>query len=86
MPKNEVVAELIRRIGEPEFKSNINSNLLIQLVSLSVKLMTFKMNNKFYEQAADLFIGSPSSPCFAEIYIQRCEEISVYNMIHAPRI
>ena len=75
--------ELIRRIEEAGFKPNINNNLLIQLVSLSGKVMTFKINNKFYQQADGLFIGSLSSPCFAEICIQRCEEISVYNMIHA---
>ena len=84
--KNEIVAELIRRIEDPEFKPNINKDLLIQLVSLFIKFMSFKINSKFYQQANSLFIGSPSTPFSAEICIQRCEEISIYNMIHAPKI
>ena len=47
LPKNEVVAEVIR-IKEPELKPNVNKDALIQLVSLSVKFMSFKISNKFY--------------------------------------
>ena len=63
LPKNEVVAEVIR-IKEPELKPNVNKDALIQLVSLSVKFMSFKISNKFYWQTDGLFIDSPSSPCF----------------------
>ena len=86
LPKNKVEAKVIRRIKEPELKPKINKDLLIQLLSLFVKLLIFKMSNKFDQQADGLFIGLPSSPSFGEIYIQRCEKISVYNMIHHPRI
>ena len=50
--------------------------------------MSFKLSIKVYLQAHGLFNGSPPSPSFAEIciHIQGCEEISVYNMIQAPRI
>ena len=48
--------------------------------------MSFRIRNKYYEQADCLFIGSPESPCFAELFIQRVEEVSVYTMLHAPRI
>ena len=47
--------------------------------------MSFKISNKFYQQVDHLFSGSRSSLCFSEICIQRCEEISIYNMIHNPR-
>ena len=48
--------------------------------------MSFRIGNKYYEQADGLFIGSPASSCFAELFIQRVEEVSVYTMLHAPRI
>ena len=33
-----------------------------------------------------LFIGSATSPTFAELYIERVGEINVYRMIHTPRL
>ena len=48
--------------------------------------MSFKISNNYYEQAKGLFIGSPASPCFAEIFVQRIEETSIYIMVKAPRI
>ena len=59
---------------------------LIRLAKLSMNYMPFKVSNNYYEQADGLFIGSPASPCFAEIFIQRIEETSVYTMVNAPRI
>ncbi|XP_066925562.1 uncharacterized protein [Clytia hemisphaerica] len=44
------------------------------------------MGNKYYDQADGLFIGSPASPSYAELFVQRIEEHHVYQMIHAPRI
>ena len=78
--------EVIRRIKEPEFLWN--KNAFIQLVRLSVKFVGFKLRNIVCPQADGLSNGSPSSPSFAEIciHIQGCEEISIYNMIQAPRI
>ena len=86
LSRKDVVQEAIRRVNTNEFKPNIPKETLIRLIFLSTKFMTFKINNKIYEQAEGLFIGSPASPCLAEIYIQRLEEISIYKMIHAPRI
>ena len=37
------------------------------------------------DQKQGLFIGAPTSACFAEIYIQRVEENHVYTMLNAPR-
>ena len=48
--------------------------------------MSFRIGNKYYEQADGLFIGSPASPCSAELFIRRVEGVSVYTMLHAPRI
>ncbi|XP_057305306.1 uncharacterized protein LOC130642235 [Hydractinia symbiolongicarpus] len=86
LPKSEVIHEVERRIREDTFKTNVNKEALVRLVKISVEFMTFKIGNKFYNQADGLFIGSPASPCFAEIYIQRIEENSIYSMLHAPRI
>ena len=85
LPNNKVVPELIR-IKESEFKANMNKDALIQLVKLSLKFMSFQMSNKFYEQGDGFFIWSLPSPCFAEIYIHLCKEISINNVIHALRI
>ena len=30
--------------------------------------------------------GAPTSPCFAEIYIQRVEENHIYTILNAPRL
>lgn len=55
LPRNVILAEVIRKITE--FKANINKGVLIQLVRLSVKSMSFQMSNKFYQQADDLYTG-----------------------------
>ncbi|XP_057308242.1 uncharacterized protein LOC130646121 [Hydractinia symbiolongicarpus] len=86
LPKSEVIHEVERRIREDTFKTNLNKEALLRLVKISVEFMTFKIGNKFYNQADGLFMGSPASPCFAEIYIQRIEENSIYSMLHASRI
>ena len=43
------------------------------------------MSCKFYQQADGFFPDSLSLFCFVEIYIQRCEEISIYNTTHGRR-
>ena len=48
--------------------------------------MSFSCNNQYHERKYGLFIGSPTSPAFAEIYIQRVEEIHVYRIIHTPHL
>ena len=86
LPKAEVIREVERRIRKNDFKTKFNKEALIRLVKISVEFMSFRIKNKFYNQADGLFIGSPASPCFAEIYVQRIEEASIYTMLHAPRI
>ena len=86
LPKQDVIAEVIRRINNENFKPSMNKEALIELVIISVEFMSFSCNNQYYDQKDGLFIGSPTSPAFAELYVQRVEEIHVYRMIHAPRI
>ena len=86
LPKNDVMNEVERRINNSSFKTKINKQALIRLARLSVSHMTFKISGKYYVQSDGLFIGSPASPCFAELFIQRMEEINIYKLTHAPRI
>ena len=86
LPKLDVFNEVKRRINENEFKPAINKIALIKLAEISIQYMTFQIDGKFYEQAEGLFIGSPASPCFAELFIQRLEEVNIYKMIHTPRL
>ena len=86
LPKQEVIREVERRIDNENFTPSIKKEALKKLVNLSVTYSNFKIQNNYYEQKDGLFIGSPTSPAFAEIYIQRLEEISIYRMIHAPRL
>ena len=64
----------------------MNKKALIELVIISVEFMSFSCNGQYFDQKDGLFIGPPTSPAFAELYIQRVEEIHVYRMIHTPRL
>ena len=83
LPKQDVITEVIRRINNENFKPKMNKEALIELVSISVEFMYFSCNSQCYDQKDGLFIGSPTSPAYAELYVQRVEEIHVYRMIHA---
>ena len=48
--------------------------------------MSFTVNQKYYNQKQDLYIGAPISSCFVEIYIQRGEENHIYRMPNASRL
>ena len=48
--------------------------------------MPFSCNGQYFDKEDGLFIGSTTSPAFAESYIQRVEEVHVYRMIHTPRL
>ena len=72
LSKNEAVAEVKRRIKEPEFKPSIWNNPISKI--------------NYYQLADGLLIGPSSSTCFADTYIQPCENISIHNVIHTPKI
>ena len=84
LPKEDVITEVVRRINDENFKASMNKKALTELVNISVEFMSFSCNNQYYEQKDGLFIGSPTSPAFAELHIQGVEEIHVYRMIHTP--
>ena len=86
LPKQDVITEVVTRINDENFKPSMNKKSLIELVNISAEYISFSCNNQYYEQNDGLFIGSPTSPAFAELYIQRVEEIHVYRMIHTPRL
>ena len=86
LPKQDAITEVARRINEENFKPSMNKKALIELVIISVEFMSFSCNGQYFDQKDGLFIGSPTSPAFAELYIQRVEEIHVYRMIHTPRL
>ena len=86
LPKRNVFTEVVRRINNENFKPSRNKKALIELVIISVEFMSFSCNGQYFDQKDGLFIGSPTSPAFAELYIQRVEEIHVYRMIHTPRL
>ena len=85
-PKQDVITEVVRRINGENFKPSMNKKALIELVIISVEFMSFSCNGQYFDQKDGLFIDSPTSPAFAELYIQRVEEIHVYRMIHTPRL
>ena len=51
---------------------------------ISVEFMPFSCNGQNHDQKDGVFIGLPTSPAFAELYIQRVEEIHVYRIILTP--
>ena len=79
LPKQDVITEVARRINDENFKPSLNKKTLIELVIISVEFMSFSCNGQYYDQKDGLFIGSPMSAAFAELYIQRVEEIHVYR-------
>ena len=85
-PKQHVITEVVRRINGENFKPSMTKKALIQLVIISVEFMSFSCNGQYFDQKDGLFIGPPTSPAFAELYIQRVQEIHVYRMIHTPRL
>ena len=86
LPKQVVITEVVRRINDESFKPSMNKKALIELVIILVEFMSFSCNGQYYDQKDGLFIGLSASPAFAELYIQRVEEIQVHRMIHTPRL
>ena len=86
LPKYDVLSEIKNRIKNDKFATSIDKCALIELAILSLEFMSFTIDQKYYNQKQGLFIGAPTSPCFAEISIQRVEENHVYTMLNAPRL
>ena len=86
LPKYDILTEIRNRINDNSFSTNINKSALIELAILSLEFMSFTIDQKYYNQKQGLFIGAPTSPCFAEIYIQKVEENHIYTMLNPPRL
>ena len=84
LPKQDVITEVLRRINDQNFNPSKNKKALIELVIISVEFMSISCNYQYYDHKNRLFTGSPTILAFAELYIQRVEEIHVYRMIHTP--
>ena len=81
-PKYDVLSEIKNRINDNKFVTSIDKCTLIEL-ALSLEFMSVTVDQKYYNQRQGLFIGAPTSPCFAETYIQRVEENHVYTIFNA---
>ena len=84
LPKPDVITEVVRRINDKNFKPSMNKKALIKLVILLAGFMSFSFKGQYFDQKDGLFIGSPMSPAFAELYIQRVQEIHISRMINTP--
>ena len=85
VPKYDVLSQIKNRINDNKFVNSIDKCALIELAMLPLEFMPFTID-KNYNQKQGLLIGAPTSPCFAEIFIQRVEESHVYIMLNANGI
>ena len=69
LPKYDALSEIQNRINHNKFVTSINKCALIELAILSLDFMSLTINQIYYNQKQGLFLGAPTSPCFAEIYI-----------------
>ena len=86
LPKQDIKKEVERRILSDSFQTKCNQETIVRLAKISLEFMSSRIGNKYYEQADGLFTGLLASPCFAEFFIHRVEEVSVCTMLHASRI
>ena len=82
LPRCDVLSEIKNRINGNNFVTSVDKCVSI----LSVEFMSFTIDQKYYNQKQDLFIGAPCSPCFGQIYIQRVEENHIYAILNTPRL
>ena len=84
LSKYDVLSETKNIINDKKIVTSVDKCALIELAIISLEFMSFTINQKYYNQNQGLFIGAPTSPCFAEIYIQRVEENHIYTVLNAP--
>lgn len=51
----------------------MNEQVFIEFVNISTELIWFSCENQYYDQNEILLFGSPRSPTYAELHIQRTE-------------
>ena len=57
LPKQDVIAEVVRKINDENFKPSMNKKALIELEIISVEFMSFSFNGQYFDQKDGLFIG-----------------------------
>ena len=78
-----VLSKIKNRLNDNKFVTSIDKRALIELEISSIEFMSFAID---YNQMQGLFIGAATSPCFADIYIERVEESHIYTMLNVARL
>ena len=86
LPRAEVLKEVSRLINLPQFEPKTNKKALIKLCEICLSQMYFRVEDYYFEQKDGLFIGSPSSPPFAELYLQKLEREYIFSKPEPPKL
>ena len=86
LPRAEVLEEVTRLINLPHFRPKTNKQALIKLCEICLSQMYFRVEDYYFEQKDGLFIGSPSSPPFAELYLQKLEREYIFSKPEPPKL
>ena len=81
-----VLSKIKNRLNDNKFVTSIDKRALIELAISSIEFMSFAIDPKYYNQMQGLFIGPATSPCFADIYIERVKESHIYTMLNVARL
>ena len=68
LPREEVLKVVSRLINLPQFRREINRDFT-KLCEFCRSQIYFRLEGRYFEQKDGIFIGSPSSPPFAELYL-----------------
>ena len=55
-------------------------------IIITLKFISFTIDQKYCNQKQGLFIVAPTSPCSAEVYYTRIEENHTYTMLNVPHL
>ena len=75
----EVLKEVSRLIKLPHFRPKINKRALIKPCEICLSQIYFRVEDRYFKQRDGLFIAAPSSPPFAELYLQRLEREYIFS-------
>ena len=68
LPRAEVLKEVSRLIKLPHFRPKVNKGAFIKLCEICLSQMYSHVEDRYFEQKDGLFIGTPSSTPFGELY------------------
>ena len=69
----ESYIKVTEQFAEKKVIRKINEQVFIEFVNISTELIWFSCENQYYDQNEILLFGSPRSPTYAELHIQRTE-------------